>query len=192
MITSTHTTNKTLTDKVRLLVLTLSVGFIATLISCDDTTTTYSNRELVRINYAVSSYTELFNVMGNYGQFASIREMGNGKVRMTLGSTGKYTDYTPSKTQQYFYFGLGGVIVGTNYNGENLAYDLSCPYCDAAAYRLSLSDNGYAKCSHCGISYDMNNYGVILSTDSTRQYGSLRGLYRYKITYDGTNMSVYN
>ena len=99
----------------------------------------------------------------------------------------------PSKVQQYFSFGLGGLIVGTNFNGDNLAYDLACPYCDVASYRLSLADNGYCRCSHCGIQYDMNNYGIIASIDSTKTYTNKpRGLYRYRITYDGTNVSVYN
>ena len=176
--------------------LPLSICFLLqalALLSCEDTTNTFSNREMVRCNYTVASYTELFNALGNYGQFASIREMGTGKVRMTSGATGKYTDYASSKVQQYFSFGLGGLIVGTNFNGDNLAYDLACPYCDVASYRLSLADNGYCRCSHCGIQYDMNNYGIIASIDSTKTYTNKpRGLYRYRITYDGTSVSVYN
>ncbi|MCR5312505.1 MAG: hypothetical protein K6E54_02445 [Bacteroidaceae bacterium] len=195
MIISRHKIINKVIDKVGLRSLPLSVAFLlltVCLCSCEDATNTYSTRELVRCNYVVSSYTELFGSLGNYGQFASIREMGSGKVRMTLAATGKYTDYTPTKVQQYFYFGLGGLIVGTNYNGENLAYDLSCPYCDQTAYRLSLSDNGYAKCNRCGITYDLNNYGIITSVDSTKAYGSVRALYRYRISFDGTNLSVYN
>ena len=175
-------------------VLPLSVVFmlLSAVTSCEEMTNVYSNRELVRCNFVVASYEELFGVMGNFGQFASIRSAGNGKIRMTLGSTGKYKDYTPDKLQQYFSYGLGGLIVGTNYNGEDLCYDLSCPYCDATSTRLNLTDNGFAKCSKCNVTYDLNNYGVISSTDSTKTYNNLRGLYRYHIVYDGTNVSMYN
>jgi len=177
-------------------VLPLSISFfvlMGVLSSCEDLTNAYSNREYVRCNYTVASYTELFNVMGNYGQYAFIRKMPNGKVRMTLASTGKYTEYNPDKIQSYFYFGLAGLIVGTNNYGESLCYDLGCPYCDGSAYRLTLKDNGYAKCSRCGITYDLNLYGVIVSIDSAYNYVSKpRALYRYHITYDGTNVSMYN
>ena len=176
-------------------VLPLSIAFFSIMfgiMSCDEMTKVYSNRELVRCNFIVSSYTELFSVMGNYGQFASIRNMGNGKVRMTVASTGKYTDYQQDKIQSYFYYGLGGLILGTNYNGEVLCYDLSCPHCDAVAYRLNMKDNGFAKCPRCGVTYDLNNYGVISSIDSTKTYANLRGLYRYHIVFDGTTVNMYN
>lgn len=175
-------------------VLPLSVVFmlLSAVTSCEEMTNVYSNRELVRCNFVVASYEELFGVMGNFGQFASIRSAGNGKIRMTLGATGKYKDYTPDKLQQYFSYGLGGLIVGTNYNGEDLCYDLACPYCDAPNYRLTLTDNGLAKCPKCGVVYDLNNNGVISAVDSTKTYNNLRGLYRYRIAFDGTNVSMFN
>jgi len=175
-------------------VLPLSVTlfcFVCGLSSCEEMTKEYSNRELVRCNFLVASYNELFSVMGNYGQFASIRKTG-GKLRMTTASTGKYTDYNIDKIQSYFYYGLGGLIVGTNYNGEVLCYDLACPYCDLSSTRLNLTDNGFAKCSKCNVTYDLNNYGIIHSKDSTKTYTTLRGLYRYHIAYDGMNVSMYN
>ncbi len=168
------------------------LSFVSVLSSCDEMTQVYSNRELVRCNFLVSSYTELFGVMGNYGQFASIRKKGNGKLEMRLAATGQVTEYTPDKIQSYFFYGLGGLIVGTNYNGDILCYDLSCPYCDATAYRLTMTDNGFAKCSHCGVTYDLNNYGVINAIDSTKTYSKLRGLYRYRIVFDGTNVNMFN
>ncbi len=185
---------RNITDKAGLRILPLSVVFLffLTITSCEEMTNTYSNREFVRCNFIVSSYTELFGVMGNYGQFASIRQAGNGKLRMNSGATGNYTDYTPDKIQQYFSYGLGGLIVGTNYNGDNMCYDLACPYCDAPNYRLNLTDNGLAKCPKCGVVYDLNNNGVISAVDSTKTYNNLRGLYRYHIVYDGTNVSMYN
>lgn len=176
-------------------VLPLSIAFlsfISVFCSCEEMTKVYSNRDLVRCNFIVASYNELFSVMGNYGQFATIRKTGTGKLEMKLAATGKYTEYTPDKIQSYFCYGLGGLIVGTNYNGEVLCYDLSCPYCDASNTRLSLTDNGMAKCSKCHVVYDMNNLGIISSIDSTRSYGTLRGLYRYRIVFDGTNVSMFN
>ena len=74
---------------------------------------------------------------------------------------------------------------------EPVAYDLSCPNCDRSSYRLTLPGNGSAKCNHCGITYDLNNNGWILSTtDSTAD--NLRALYRYKINYNGVAINVFN
>lgn len=107
----------------------------------------------------------------------------------TLG-TGRYTI---NETQKYFNYGLGGLIVGTNIYGQHLAYDLACPNCDRNTRRLSLGDAGYATCKHCGLTYDMNNLGVITSKDSTaRPQTDARGMLRYRITYNGTTITVYN
>lgn len=157
----------------------------------DESTKTYSTANMVRCFFNVPQYTQLFNTLGSYGEFATIRALrGQGVIKMSsnIGST----DYPILADMKGFEFGLGGLIVGTNYYGEYLAFDLACPNCARADRRLNIGDVGIAKCAKCGISYDLNNYGVISASTTVSENQKPRGLYRYRITYDGTNLSVYN
>ena len=72
-----------------------------------------------------------------------------------------------------FEYGLGGLIVGTSStpnmsNGFDIvAYDLACPNCDR-----------------------LNNFGwIITASDATKEQ---RGLYRYRIIYNGVSINVNN
>ncbi len=159
----------------------------------DDSTSTYSKREYVYCYFSVLQYTELFHVMGNPGQFASIRKhVTNGVTKVTMSSTGTTTDYTLDALSKNFGFGLGGLIMGTNYHGEPLCYDLACPICDRADRRLSITTDGYAKCGKCGVTYDLNNNGVIYEKPEDADLINPRGLYRYRIRFDGTTVNAYN
>lgn len=172
----------------------LLIAFIS-LLSCsdDNATSTYSRREHVYCYFSVLQYAELFHVMGNYGQYASIRKhVVNGATKITMTSQSSSTDYIVDALSTGFAFGLGGLIVGTNNFGEARCYDLSCPICDRADRRLSLSDNGYAKCGKCGTTYDMNNDGAIYKIAEGASLTNPRGLYRYRIRYDGQIVNAYN
>lgn len=159
----------------------------------DDATSTFSNREHVYCYFDALQYTELFNVMGNYGQFASIRKhVVNGVTKITMTSASSSTDYTADALSNNFGYGLGGLIVGTNNYGEALCYDLACPICDRADRRLTLSNDGYAHCGKCGTTYDLNNYGVIYHMDEDNPPATKRGLYRYRINYNGQIVNAYN
>ena len=163
-------------------------------ISCsDDSTSTFSNREHVYCNFNVLQYPELLNAMGNMGQFASIRKhVVNGVTKITMTSASSSTDYTVDALSTNFGFGLGGLIVGTNNYGEPLCYDLSCPICDRANRRLTLSADGYAHCEKCNTIFDLNNYGVIYKIDEDNPPATKRGLYRYRINYNGQMVNAYN
>ncbi len=160
----------------------------------DEATSSFSTKYPVRFYFEVASSTELYNAMGNPGQFVTIRGI-NGKIHIanTLGGT----DYPLSQIgAREFEYGLGGLIVGTsstpNIPGafEYVAYDLACPRCDQQRYRLTVKDNGTALCNHCGNSYDLNNYGWIITTNNSSE--QQRGLYRYRISYNGMAISVSN
>ena len=166
------------------------------LVSCkEEISGTYSTKYPVRFYFDVASSPELYNAIGNPGQFVTIRKV-NGKIRIT-DMIGQTHDYAPSQiAAKEFEYGLGGLIVGTSStpnmsNGlDILAYDLSCPSCDRQDKRLTVKDNGTALCPHCGNSYDLNNYGWILTaTDDTKEQ---RGLYRYRVYYNGTAINVNN
>lgn len=172
-------------------------GIIALVCLCgcsdDEATSTYSQREYVFCRFNVLQHTELFHAMGNPGQFASIRKhIVNGVTKVTMTSTNSSTDYMVDALSKNFGFGLGGLIVGTNYFDETLCYDLACPICDRADRRLTLPGDGYAHCAKCGTTYDMNNYGVIYQIDEDNPPLTKRGLYRYRIIYDGQTINAYN
>ena len=173
--------------RVAILMLVCMMGFVST--SCsDDITSTYSQKYRVMCGFQVVSYRELINVIGNFGQFATIRQSGDKIVMKTLQSQ---TSYNLDALSKDFRFGLGGIIVGTDNWGNYRAFDLACPNCDRNDYRLTLGENGVVTCGKCAIKYDLNNDGVILSKGNGT-YESPRGLYRYPITYDGIRVNIIN
>ena len=169
------------------LLLICLMGFITT--SCkDELTSTYSEKYRVMCGFQVVSYKELINVIGNYGQFASIRQSGSQIVMKTLQSE---TSYNMDALSKDFRFGLGGLIVGTDTWGNYRAFDLACPNCDRVDFRLTIGENGIVSCGKCGIKYDLNNDGVIFDKGKGT-YESPRGLYRYRIAYDGMRVHITN
>lgn len=160
----------------------------------DDATSTYSNREYVYCSFDVLKSDVLPNVMGNPGQFASIRRhMVDSSSQIEIISSSGLKGYYPiDYYSEHFGFGLGGLIIGTNHFGEHLCYDLACPICDRADRRLTLTNDGYAKCSKCSVTFDLNNYGVIYDIPEEAQLTNTRGLYRYRINYDGQILNAFN
>lgn len=166
------------------------------LMACEDeATSTFSKKYRVRFYFEIQQSSELYNAIGNPGQFVTIRPL-NGKVRIenTLGGN----DYALSQIgSRDFEYGLGGLIVGTSStpnmqnNFEIVAYDLACPNCDRQSYRLKLKDDGSASCGHCGMTYDLNNFGWILNA-AVNQDKELRGLYRYRVVFNGMAVNITN
>jgi len=155
----------------------------------DDTTSTYSTKNPVQCDFLVVQYAELFNVIDNYGQYATMRQSG---AQLKMKGPVSENTYTLLETQKYFKFGLGGLIVGTTYSGEYRAYDLSCPNCYRVDKRLTIDDNGMAKCSNCKIVYNMNYDGALHEVPDNCIHSNPRGLLRYRIVYDGQYVHVYN
>ena len=171
----------------------LSMTFVLSFSSCeDDISSVYCTKYRVRCGFTVVNHSELVNCVNNLGQFSTVR-MSGGKIIMK--SSVSTTEYTPDYLAKDFYFGLGGLIIGTpllpSDNEPLRAYDLACPNCDRAGYRLTVSDNARAKCAHCGITYDLNRDGMIEDKGSSN-FTSPRTLYRYRIKYDGMMVHVYN
>lgn len=160
------------------------------LVSCqEEMTRTYSTKYPVRAFFTVASYAELLAVINNGGQFGTVRQVGD-KVRMSSPSS--HNEYNLDAMTKTFSYGLGGLIIGTNYNLELRAYDLACPNCDASlTKRLNIQDNGYAKCPGCEMVYNLNGDGAIYDTGKGL-YKSPRGLYRYRIEYNGTTVVLSN
>lgn len=155
----------------------------------DDTASTYSTKSPVQCHFLVVQYAELFSVMDNFGQYATIRQSG---AQLKMKGPASETTYNMTADQKYFKLGMGGLIVGTTYNGEYRAYDLSCPNCDRVEKRLTIDDKGMARCGNCKISYNMNYDGVINEVPQPCIHTSPRGLLRYRIMYDGQYVNIYN
>ncbi len=163
--------------------------------SCEDEVSSqYSKKYRVRFYMEVNGAAELISTIGNPGQYVTIRQRA-GKVRIENELSGN--DYMLSYIgANEFEYGLGGLIVGTSSvpnmsdGFDILAYDLACPSCDRNDRRLIVK-GGEANCIKCGLTYDLNYFGVVKSaTDSTLT--NVRGLYRYRIVYDGRAINVFN
>lgn len=172
----------------------IAVFMLLSSCSDDDVSSTYTTKYRALFYYNVLSSVELTNAVNSPGQFASVRQRGDELLMQSSVSSTTYS--LDAVSAKGFYYGLGGLIIGTSTNinshdsFELLAYDLACPKCDRTDYRLTLRDDATAKCAHCGITYDMNNYGVILSVPEG--INASRGLYRYRVVYDGMMLRVYN
>ena len=175
-------------------VFALAMGCVfALLTSCqDEATMGYSTKYRVQFFMETPQAPDLHNTMVTPGRYISIRQGTQSRIRLETPE-GSVTEIAPSAVAaSSFYYGLGGLIVGNTYTGEAVAYDLSCPTCDRQQYRLTITNDGYATCSHCATRYDLNNYGVITETAEEKP-ANLRGLYRYRIVYTyGTSINVYN
>lgn len=152
----------------------------------DDTDGFYSGyRAFFRYNYVLTTQP-LLSAVGNPGMFCTITFPG-GNYRF-VSSDGKTTfDYRPTALDQY---GkpecVAGFIVGTpnipDFNGQFTlaAYDLVCPECfisTSIQRSLGVAQNGWAACSRCGRSYDLNNGGIVVQGETGRK------LLRYHVAY---------
>ena len=180
--------------------LTRNFLFSLALLACsgctkDMVTSTYSTEHYVNVYFdPISAYLPLMQVLGspgfgNPGQYATLRRSS---TKITITSATGATEYTDAVIMKGSY-GCGGLIIGTNYDSQYYAYDLACPNCNQAQYRLTVpfDGTGIVTCNHCKISYDLNN-GTIRSTEGNTIHPTPRSLLRYRITYSGTFLNVYN
>lgn len=160
------------------------------LMACsDELSSTYSLKYVVRCNFRIIEYLELFHTIGNNGQFATIRKSGSA-LKMKCASS--ENSYNMRADQKYFEYGNGGLIVGTTYSGELRAYELSCRNCDRKDIRLDIVRDVYAKCPHCKIEYNLNLDGCIESVPEDCIHDKPRGLYRYRMEQMGEYVSIHN
>lgn len=161
----------------------------------DIVTNTYSTEHYVNVVFdPIASYLPLQQVLGtpgfgNPGQYATLRKHSDHITIASATGSINYTDAIIMKGS----LGLGGLIVGTNYDSEYYAFDLACPNCNQAQYRLTVpfDGTGIVTCAHCKISYDLN-YGTIHSTEGNTIHSNPRSLFRYHISYTGTYVGFHN
>ena len=132
-----------------------------------------------------------YNQARSFGQFICIRQganIGEYKVTDAMGKTQTVRIPQIHLQQGRFYYGLGGLIIGTPTMGDgNLcAYDWACPNCDIARYRVEIDYTmGYATCPRCATKFDLNSSGIAIEGES-------RPLWRYRVFDNGAEVIIQN
>lgn len=149
----------------------------------------YSNK--YPVNYSCNTTVSPFNQINSLGRFVSVRIKG--MELEAIDADGNVSKHQMSETDmRTFALGLGGLIIGTpSLNNDNFsvyAFDMGCPVCDRAKYRLTFNHLGIAKCSNCKSSWNLNNNGFIQSSTVKEA----RPLYRYPVTVYNNYVTVRN
>lgn len=167
----------------RLRILTIILMAFA-IVACD-TESPYSGYSA---NFSFDTSFAPFNQVTGFGQFITVRRKSSTSYEVTdaMGNT-TVRQLSENEVRRKFYYGLGGFIIGTPSLGDGTvwAYDLACPECDMARYRLELDDVGRASCGHCGSVFDLNSGGIPI-------IGKARTMWRYRVTPNGTYMTIHN
>lgn len=163
------------------------------LIGCDkaNSYSTFSRKYRVYFNCDLS--IQPFSQVSSPGRFVSVRiNRGTGALVMNDIDGNSYSRALNQTEANSFSMGLCGLILGTPTLGNDAvqiwAYDLGCPICDRESTRLSLTWDGHAECKTCKSIFDLNNNGIIISSQAT----SPRPLYRYPVNPYGTGITVAN
>ncbi|MCD8302424.1 MAG: hypothetical protein LUC44_05325 [Prevotellaceae bacterium] len=172
--------------------------------ACSDALTTNKYSSLpAKFSYTpVSSISQLYTSCNSQGEWCTIK-LSNGKFYFTnLTGTGEATQ-TALNGYTGFYMGLCGFIVGLpnipelgNDYSVVTCYDLACSNCYAersVTKQLTLMSGGYAHCSACDLTYNLNNLGVV-SDEGKNNFGftKFRSLYRYRVYYGNDTLSINN
>ena len=132
-----------------------------------------------------------YNQARSFGQFICIRKganIGEYKVTDAMGKTQTVSIPQIHLQQGKFYYGLGGLIIGTPSMGDgNLwAYDWACPNCDLARYRVEIDYTmGHATCPHCATKFDLNSSSIAIEGESGP-------LWRYRVYDNGSQVIIQN
>jgi len=159
------------------------------MLSCGETYDLFCTRYPVRFSFSTSVVP--YNQVTSLGAFVSVRRSG-ASVLATTQTGSVYTLPMSQMESESFLLGLSGLIIGTpslgNDNCSVWAYDLGCPICDKAKYRLSINTSGVARCDNCASTFDLNNNGYVIASESE----NARPLYRYPVTSNGITIVVAN
>ncbi|HZK04055.1 MAG TPA: hypothetical protein VFC94_06605 [Bacteroidaceae bacterium] len=158
-------------------------------VTCGESYSVYSTK--YRVNFYYSLNLSPLSLSKNSGFFVSVYKSID-QLKMS-SNTGVKSDFPLSETEKVnFRLGLGGLIIGTpqldNFNSELWAYDLACPICENAKYRLSVDNTGIATCGSCKTQYDLNNNGYVIYSEKEKY----PPLFRYPVTINGSMVIVAN
>ena len=137
----------------------------------------------------------LHGALNNMGQFCTIRATG-GQYVFADTRQSSAINITQLDYARNFYPGLSGFIVGLPNIPEMgldqsrvVCYDWACRNCYEAfnvTRRMELQENGYAHCSGCGRTYNLNDMGQAVQGEAGKP------LYRYRISFMGYTMLINN
>lgn len=133
-----------------------------------------------RAHFVFDATIHPFNQANSPGQFICVRKGANiGEYKLTdaLGNTETRRIPQIQLQQSPFYYGLGGLIIGTpmNCNGDLWAFDWACPNCESASSRLNIDRVlGHSICPDCGVKFDLNCGGIAIE-------GKSRPMWQYRI-----------
>lgn len=137
----------------------------------------------------------LYTACNSTGEFCTITAKGK---TFEFASTRNTSTVNQTAMNDYagFYLGLSGLIVGLPSIpevGQDISrvvcFDLACSNCyhdNNITKRLVLQDGGYARCSTCQRTYNLNNVGLIANGESGRP------LYRYRVNLIGNTLVIAN
>lgn len=159
------------------------------LIGCDN----ISSSSGYPVNFNCDATVYPYNIVQGYGQYIVVTMSKNGaayKVAYYEGREKKELtiDLTAAQLTGRFYYGLGGLIIGTPmvFDGNKWAFDLACPKCDSRSRKLTVEHaTGHAHCTNCGSKYDLNCGGLPIE-------GETRPLWRYRVIENGPNIIIMN
>ena len=171
----------------RKLINTLLIMAIALFAGCEDESP-YSG---YRVNFTFDSGVYPYIQAKSFGQFICVERKGAGQYTVTDAIGNKQTVNIPQirLQQNPFFYGLGGLIIGTPAvygEGALIAYDKACPKCDYSNRKVKIDYvMGHATCDKCQTKFDLNSGGIAIEGDS-------RPLWRYRVYENGTNVVVLN
>ena len=165
----------------------LSLFLLLTVAGCDGENPYSGYRVSVTFNGLIYPY----NHARSFGQFICIKQGANiGEYQVTdaMGKTQKVNIPEIYLQQGKFYYGLGGLIIGTPSMGDETiwAYDWACPNCDRAYHRVEIDYSmGHATCPNCAVKFDLNSGGIAIEGES-------RPLWRYRVIDYGSEVIIQN
>lgn len=171
--------------KITRLILLLSLAFTATGCDSDSPYSSY------HANFIFDGNIHPYIQARSFGQFICVKQganIGQYKVTDALGNTQTVNVPQIHLQQERFYYGLGGLIIGTPSMGDGTlwAYDWACPECDLARYRVEIDyTTGHATCPRCNAKYDLNSSGIAIE-------GNARPLWRYRVFDNGSEVIIQN
>lgn len=165
----------------------LVILFVLTLTGCEYT----SPFSGYPVNFVFDATVTPYNQAKSLGQFICVRKGANiGQYRLTDAWGNTQTVNIPQihLVQSRFYYGLGGLIIGTpmNSDGNMRAFDWACPNCDKATNRLKIERTlGHAMCPGCGVKFDLNSDGIAIE-------GKSRPMWQYRIFGTDNSLVIQN
>ncbi len=176
----------------------MCVAFVPVFTGCssDEDTLYYTGSKASLTISSIERSPLLLRALRNGGEFAMLLYNVNYVISNAQG-TEETIQRTAVDGYSSVYFGISnGFIVGLPTLPEvgadvasPVCFDVVCPNCYndySISKRLSLREGGFAYCSSCARTYNLNNYGIVSDGDGGRS------LFRYRISALGSTLSIYN